>query len=74
MPLYEYRCRTCSAEFEMFLSVGEADRVRAGYRKTCKTCGRARRLEQIPSRTGTPILKAGQSGGFYKPSRPDRTE
>lgn len=67
MPIYEYRCIPAGHVFEKFESVGEADRARQGYRKDCPYCGRKRRVEQLVSRTGAPVLKRG-IGGFHKPN------
>jgi putative FmdB family regulatory protein len=64
MPLYEYKCIPEGHVFELFESLGEHEKYN---KKNCPQCGRKRRVEQVPSRTGTPILKAGK-GGFYRPS------
>ena len=46
MPLYEYRCLSCSAEFEAL--------VRTGERVTCEKCG-AEQLEKLFSRVSARV-------------------
>lgn len=62
MPIYEYKCIPFGHVFELFESMGEHERP---GKKNCPECGRKRRVEQLVSRTGSPILKQG-CGGFYK--------
>lgn len=77
MPVYEYACKN-GHRVERILPISEfTEKV------VCEKCTELQHKEVgpyrpvwarlVPSRTGTPILKAGK-GGFYKPSRPDRTE
>ena len=62
MPLHVYNCK-CGNTFERFENINDiAD-------KRCPVC---RRMAEIgPGLTGTPILKPGGAGGFYKPSKVD---
>ena len=64
MPIHVYSCPN-GHEFERFENINDiAD----------KRCPKCRKMAKIgPGLTGTPILKAG-SGGFYKPSTPERSE
>jgi putative FmdB family regulatory protein len=56
MPLYDYRCTACRAEFELL--------VRAGTVPACPHCG-ATRLERAVSR----VAPAGKSAGIVAAGR-----
>lgn len=45
MPIYEYRCKKCSAEFEQVRSLAEMDRRRA-----CPECGSRATERRLTSR------------------------
>jgi putative FmdB family regulatory protein len=59
MPLYDYRCETCEAEFEKLVSFSEADRVR------CDACG-----EPASRQVSAPGGFAFAKGGFSASSTP----
>ncbi len=67
MPLYEYQCPKGH--------VTEQIRTLAEFTESidCPRCSKARIPAKTTavlkmSKTGTPILKAGRCGGFYKPN------
>jgi predicted nucleic acid-binding Zn ribbon protein len=64
MAIHVYQCPNGHVEEVIERAVDE-------HRRQCKECHRFMKLSV--GLTAPPILKAG-SGGFYKPSRPDRTE
>jgi putative FmdB family regulatory protein len=55
MPLYDFRCRACGAQFEAL--------VREGYELVCRSCG-ARDLERLASGTSFSV----KSGGGLSPA------
>jgi putative FmdB family regulatory protein len=63
MPLYEFRCVKCGAEFEKLVRSATADKV------TCPACGGSeveQQFSSFASRAGTPSGSGGSSG--CKPS------
>jgi putative FmdB family regulatory protein len=56
MPTYEYRCKECGHEFELFQSMSEA------VKRKCPKCGK-NALERLIG-TGAAVLFKG--GGFYE--------
>ena len=65
MPIYEYKCLAMSHRFEKYETLAEHEK---GGLRHCPGCKKKRAVKQLPSMTGTPILKRG-IGGFHKPSR-----
>lgn len=69
MPLYEYRCNECGAEFEMMLRFSEADR-----RPVCPKCESSQTQKKLSSvasfgaatsgSTGNSSASCGTRGGF----------
>lgn len=71
MPIYEYACRGCSADFEELVSLSTADSVR------CPSCGSTRVERQLssfqrvragggaaaPALAGAPARSGGCCGG-----------
>lgn len=63
MPVYEYECKDGHrSERVVQMRLMTQDEPKMTHR--CE-CGKVAKL--VPSRTGTPILKAG-CGGFFKPN------
>jgi len=60
MPIYEYRCRTCSHEFEAMQRVG------AGQLRKCPQC--SGRLDKLISRTSFQL----KGGGWYTQGYSDK--
>lgn len=56
MPLYDYQCRACGAQFEIL--------VRSGTAPTCRQCGSAE-LQREPSR----IAPAGKIEAIRRSNR-----
>ena len=61
MPIYEYRCRTCSHEFETVQRVG------ARMLRKCPEC--SGRLDKLVSRTSFQL----KGGGWYAQGYSDKT-
>lgn len=67
MPLYEYRCESCAADFELL--------IRSGDRPACPQRGTSERLEKrlsvpaAPATSGSGLPMAGSDawGGCGKP-------
>jgi putative FmdB family regulatory protein len=70
MPIYEYRCRRCGGEFELFRSISENGNPR------CKFCDGA--VEKLVSRSSFHLKGAGwyvtDYGGKKSGGREDRKE
>lgn len=60
MPLYEYRCNTCDAEFEKMLRFSEADQLPACPQ--CESPETQKRLSRVVS-FGAVTLGAGSTSG-----------
>lgn len=60
MPMYEYRCRDCHAEFEAITSFANADNV------ACEACG-SLNVERIASAFACSMSSAGSSAGAPAP-------
>lgn len=56
MPTYDYRCKACEHEFELFQSMKD------GHKKKCPECGKMM-LERLIG-TGAAVIFKG--GGFYE--------
>lgn len=56
MPTYDYRCKACEHEFELFQSMSDSPK------RTCPKCGK-RQLERLIG-TGAALLFKGS--GFYE--------
>ncbi len=54
MPLYEYVCRVCDADFEALLPAGRRD----GGDAACPRCGATRTARKI-SLTARPVVRDG---------------
>ena len=52
MPLYDFRCRACGAQFEAL--------VREGHDPVCRSCGAAD-LERLPTGLGFSVRSGGLS-------------
>ena len=59
MPIYEYRCKECAAEFEQLRSMREADQ-----NATCPSCG----SEQGERKMSSFASGGGNGGGGCAPS------
>lgn len=59
MPLYEYCCKDCGAEFEEIVPVARADQV------VCNVCG-SKKIERLASSFSCSIKTSGSqaSGAF----------
>ena len=59
MPTYDYRCRACGHELELFQSMSE------GPKRKCPDCG-ALKLERLIGMGGGVVFKGG---GFWQTDR-----
>lgn len=66
MPIYEYRCRSCGAEFEVIHKAGE------GPRRKCREC--SGRLEKLVSRTSFQLKGSGWFAHGYGEAAPSKTD
>ncbi len=65
MPLYVLRGTRCGHTFERYMTIASMERVeKAGMQ--CPECKVRRKVEVVPSVTGTPIFRPGGVGGFFK--------
>jgi putative FmdB family regulatory protein len=60
MPLYEYHCQDCNADFEAITSFANADNV------VCESCG-GKRVERVASSFACAISGGGAAGATLPP-------
>jgi len=63
MPLYEYVCRTCHADFEALLPTGRRDAADTA----CPRCGETKTARKI-SLMARPVISEGRRSGEASPS------
>ena len=62
MPLYEYVCRACHADFEALVPASRRDAADTA----CPRCGAAKTARKV-SLMAQPVVREGRSGGSSAP-------